>query len=368
MSNFRSTKWGFAFLSTLMLSAAITLAYHELSTSRSNTITSFNVPRTVDLGYVGTGKVIPAKIPLSNSGSDTIYIDKFETDCTCMSVYEIRDGFRTNINSFQIPPNTTQEIYVDVKISGDTGIKQASSLTIITGGEPNIYNIGVVYTPVATLYALPKHVGFGDIATNAISRKRVELRSDGSLNGTISDLECSPSGPFTIDFETADKPFKGGADDLQLGQELVGYMNITLLPQATPDKIHGGLDINMDGKPLLFIPVSANIVSNFRLFPDRLTLPRYSSGETTYSSTVICRSRDNKPFEIHPNFDNTDFSVDIPNNTPPYSSIVLTINYNGTLPVSAVLTEVLSFEIRTASDEIDLQLPITIMSAPDPAG
>ena len=115
--------------SLLIRSTATRDRSREQTAIGGEALESLAYPKTIDLGTVSNGTTVPVAIEFRNTGKEPLAISSFKPDCICTSI-SIMDG-PTKIpvkGDVVIPPNDGRRLFADLKISGDPGILQTTSI------------------------------------------------------------------------------------------------------------------------------------------------------------------------------------------------------------------------------------------------
>jgi hypothetical protein len=146
------------------------------------------------------------------------------------------------------------------------------------------------------------------------------------------------------------------------GQELVAYIDITGGPFVDSGRSGGEVALEYQGRRLLTIPVSWNVLPEYVGLASQLVLPRYSNGPPEYSTTLRCRSRSGRPFQITarnvPDVLHVDVKqVDQPNG----SETVVLLEYTGDKPLRVPVVYHLTLSIRGEASTSEFVVSVSVL-------
>jgi hypothetical protein len=329
---------------------------------------NLEMPTVVDIGSVANGSIVPVAIRISNRGLTRASMSGFHASCACMRLYTLRDTAKLALSSLVIEPSSSDTIYADLMVAGDPGMTQATVVAFRESGADEDtgleYRVGIKFTPLARIYAVPKMIAFGDVAEGAHSSQRVELRSDGTFDGDLGELSCSSPALFSVEYQKASVTERREFGASLPGQHLLGFLNVSIKPTAHATKIHEQLSIMSNGRELCTLPVSARPISEFVLAPSTVVLPRIASQEVAYASSVRCIGRSADRFEIVLISKSEPFSIDVRHASDSAGLAVIGIRYDGGQVVSDRREYVLDFMVTARGVQRRVSLPVIVLPNP----
>jgi len=280
-----------------------------INDSDSNIKGRLEVQGFSDLGAVPIGTMATASLKISNRSGEDVLVNRFKPDCSCTEVYVDRDGSKERVAELLLKPNESEIVRVDLRISGEPGLKQLSSVEFQEANRPVFYRMQILHTPIARFYTVPRVLQFGDLRVDEKVAKRVELRSDGSFRRGLKNLTLLSTPIFSMRFTRATE--EDLAADTLKGQELLGFVDFSFNPDGEEKDVREELTLLEDGEVLGKVMATAKIISDITIWPKTLVLPRYEGGVPVYSGWFHCRSRSGKLFEIVPDARSTEIRVSI---------------------------------------------------------
>jgi hypothetical protein len=348
----------------------VLLATWVVARTRANPTSSANhrlgIPSLIDLGSIDDGTLIPVRIDVTNPGQSTVTLTDFKASCSCMSVYqESSSSPKVAIEKLTVSPLAHTTILIDVRVGGDAGSRQASTVSFRDAAANDVYSVAITYTPVASLYSIPKSVSFGGVAVGERATQRVEIRSRSRVeNGAVRvDGPGLKSVATTLVGATSRQTEEFDADNP--GQHLVGYLDVTLNPAMRASNVRETVSIVTDGLTTLEIPVAAEIVGEYTLLPNHIVLPRQSSAGTLYSARLACRSQSASGFtvELAPTKAPFRVATEQPSESHPNRAVV-NLEYVGALPQADSEDYELTFNVTESARQYTLSCSIRVLKAP----
>jgi hypothetical protein len=265
----------------------------------------FDVDATIDLGSVKADQVLQVPIRIINKGQVARKIGQFTTDCTCIHIYELRGSAKVDLVELTFEPFETRTIYMDLMVSGNHGQKQATSIGFkdISGDDLDSphYATNILFVATTALFTVPQNVDLGVVALGARVRKRLEVRSNGSYEGSIKKLSPAHVGAgIHVEIHDATDEARREFTKVMGGQQLVGYIDLTVGPVEVLGVNSGEVVVTLEGERVLEIPVHWRVLSEYIGLASEIVLPRLSNGAAQYIATVRCRSRSGSPVQITP--------------------------------------------------------------------
>jgi len=293
--------------SALVIAVAITaslIARSRLATSGPTASPAaedlLEVQGVIDLGPVQNGDVVGVPIRILNRGTNDVVLDEFNANCACISLYTQHDGTKSKLKELRIESLSERTFFADIRVSGEPGLVGASVVEFRDSrpGQASYRMVRITFVPVASLYTFPRVLSFGSMAVGSTATQRFEVRSDGSFTGNLKTISMSDTDTFSMRYSDPDPRDRDRFDRSQPGQHLIGYIDVTLNPQAESRDISTDL-VFRDGKVELFhMPASASIESDYALSPSTLILPRYVSGLAKYEAELLLTTRTPGDFKL----------------------------------------------------------------------
>ena len=327
--------------------------------SNSNPLERLEVPGSTDLGAVDIGEMVSASIKIRNRSRSEVLVNRFKPDCSCTAVYVQEGGSRGRVKELWLKPGESEVVHLDIKISGEPGLKQISNLEFREADRPDFaYHVSILHTPVAHFYTVPRVALFGGIRVGEAETRRIALRSNGKLPCPPEGVTMLSSPEFTMRFSP---PSDADLDsDTLKGQGFLGFADVSFTSGGEARDVREELTFLASGKELGKAVATATVVADYSLAPKILVLPRYGSDRPVFNGTLICRSRTGRPFTIHSLSNLPEFRVAIEPGDVPTSLVKIGIYFLGTPPESSTKAFDLDFKVKDESGERSIRSRVLI--------
>lgn len=323
-----------------------------------------SIPSLVDLGALYNDSVKVVKVEIANQGRSAVTLDDFRASCSCMSVYLRDSSAKVAVGKLVLSPGASSTVLVDIRVAGDPGSAQAVFLWFRDVETRYTYSVPIAYKPVASLYAVPKSVFFGDVPIGERVTQRVELRSSTRSEKVPVKAVVPEARSVTARIGAASVAQTEQFESANPGQHLVGYLDVTLEAGTGAASVRETVLISKAGTARAEIPVSAEIVTGHTLIPSRVILPRRSSAGLLYSARIICLSRFSDDFKVKLGLVTGPLRavVEQPSEAQPDRAFVR-VEYVGDLPGDAARDYELGLKVVQSGREYDLRCPIRVLGA-----
>jgi hypothetical protein len=346
----------------LLGAAWVLLSPREASTQAARH--RLKVPSLVDVGAVDNGRIKVARVEISNPGGRAVTLTEFKGSCACMSVYQGEPPYKAAIDKLVVGPRAASAVLIDILVGGDPGVRQGTSLSFRDAEKEDIYSVPIVYTPIASIYTLPRSVSFGNVLTTERVTQRVELRSRTRLGSGPPRVVTPGATPVSARLVPASGAQTEMFEIANPGQHLVGYVDLTLDPAAVTGNVREVVTISKEGMTTAEITVSAEIVPQHSLTPARLILPRRSSAGALSSAKIICRSRSGQRFTVELGLVPAPFRAEVEQPSEPNANLAfIKLEYVGSLPQDAAKDYVLPLKVVESARVYSLACPIRVLPA-----
>jgi hypothetical protein len=333
----------------------------HLTTGQSsvNPVDRLEAPGSTDLGAVDIGEMVQASIKIRNRSGSEVLVNRFKPDCSCTDVYVERGGSRGRVVELLLKPGESEVVHLDIKISGEPGLKQVSSLEFREADRPDFaYHVSIFHTPVAHFYSVPRVALFGEVRVGEAETRRIALRSNGKFPRPLEGVTMLSSPEFSMRFSLpADADL---ASDSLKGQGFLGFAEVTYTPSGEARDVREELTFLANGEALGKAAATAIVVADYSIAPKTLVLPRYESDRPVYTGTLICRSRSGRPFTILPEPNSPELRVTVEPGDDPSSSVKIGVAYLGSPLASSTTAFDLNFKIKDESGERPIRSRVII--------
>jgi hypothetical protein len=350
---------------TLMasLSATAWALMRESTLRRSMQRYRLTVPTLVDLGTVSSGTMNTASIDIVNSGKSMFTLTDFKASCSCQTVYQKASSSKAGVGTLMVGPHSSNTILVDILVGGDSGSRQGSVVHFQDRQRGEVYSVPVVYTPVASMFAVPKAVPFGELVAGTRTTRTVEIRRSARIDGLAVTVVGATLKSLGARFVAASASQADDFNAANPGQYLVGHLDLTLDATSSNARVRERVVVAKDALTRVEIPISAEILLEHALIPPRVLLPRRTSGGLLSSSRIICQSRSGRAFSVAFDSATAPFhaTVEQPRESHPDRAFI-DLEYVGAIPKGAPQDYDLTFKIRDSGHEYALACPVRVLA------
>lgn len=230
-----------------------------------------------NFGTVDSQNAIEHTFVLKNIGDTTLEISDIRAACGCTVA---------NISSKTVAPGETSELTARLNLQGRSG-PQSKAITINSNDPQNpSYRVNMSGTIAQAFQISPDRLIFGDVKSGSESTQTIDLTA-------LSDV------PLNIQsVESVDPNVKVEKETVQ--EQRQARLKVTLKGQAQPGAVNTSIRVTTDNpsRPVIDIPVFANVTGGLVFGPQEIPLPSAGSG-TPMTRVVVVRSGTGEPFTIN---------------------------------------------------------------------
>lgn len=220
-------------------------------------------PSTVHLGVVPTGQAAVAQFTLINRGPKAIGIKSVTTSCTCTV---------TELSTRELAPRQQGRLQARF-VAGDVAGEQTADVRVSVRGqaEPLLLRLAATVDPLVV--AEPAVIDFGRVGTGSVARS-VTVRGTREEPVEIVGWRLPTAAQHVLDVHAAAN--RPANVQVALRQPVIGQLNQTLI-----------IETNRPERPLLAIPVRAEVVNPWRTSSDAFVLGFVEDGAVATATLTI---------------------------------------------------------------------------------
>ncbi len=314
------------------------------------------------MGTIPHGTIVSAESVLTNKGDTEITVEDFATSCSCTKVY-VRNPMNQKVEvvSLTISPHNSAVVGTDINVSGDVGSLQSNRISFRSPSDDHIQSIIFTYTPVSSLFILPKIVDFGSFYLGEEPSRIVDLKSDGTFADKIIDLKVFGSHSSSIVVELEVSPWSGEETTPDFSdQEIstVGRLKFTIRNLTNMTPFRRNIRLRINDRWDIEVPIQAQPQSKVKFSPEVVILPRISASVVETEAVIICRSFDDiKDFKLISKLPEN-LSLTIENQTSKTCRLVLKYVGQSVRSNPEQIKQVLLFSCGTSQEIISINLAV----------
>lgn len=219
-----------------------------------------------DFGTVDNSQTIEHTFVIRNTGDTTLEISNVRPACGCTLA---------NISEKMVPPGGESHITARLSLQGRTG-PQSKPITILSN-DPQTpeFRVTLAGTAVSGIQVAPDRILFGQIGQGQKLEQTVEISAVSQESFNITGVQASMS------------ELTGEVETLEQGRRY--KVKATLTGPAQPGPVNATLLVNTDNqsRPVLTVPVIANVVGELIFAPSVIEVPLSAGGQPLTRYIVV---------------------------------------------------------------------------------
>ncbi|MGA1193264.1 MAG: DUF1573 domain-containing protein [Kiritimatiellia bacterium] len=228
-----------------------------------------------DFGSADNTGSISHTFVLKNTGDTTLEISNIRAACGCTVA---------NISTRSIPPGGTSELTANLNLRGRNG-KQSKGITITSNDPQNpSFVVTLVGTATTAITLSTERIMFGELNAGQETSMPLEIRTVDNVSMNITGIE---TGNDAISVQQ------------QTGEDGVTRLNIAMKTPAQPGAFQSNIKVMTDhpARPVIDIPVFANILGQIIYAPQEIALPA-DAGGVSLTRYIVLRPGSAGAFEV----------------------------------------------------------------------
>ncbi len=228
-----------------------------------------------NFGTVDNQTVVEHTFVIQNTGDTTLEINNIRAACGCTVA---------DVSTRTIPPGAEATMTARLNLQGRTGYQSKPISVHSNDPEQPVLRLNMVGQAQQGLSVTPIRMMFGQAGAGQQLTLPVTIATATDADFAILGIESSHAG-IQVEQETATP-----------GREY--RLNVTLRAPTQPGSLAANIRVQTDhpSRPVIDIPVFANVVGDLLFTPPEITLPANTPGPITRH--VVIRAGTSGPFEI----------------------------------------------------------------------
>ncbi len=247
--------------------------------------------KSKDLGRVEEGTKLEFYYEITNKGNEPLKISKVKGSCGCTNVRVEKD---------ELAPGEITKLLGVFNSKGRPGL-QTKTITV-TSNDPRQSNATLTFKTYVSqeISVKPRSIGFYRVSNEALTTRTLQIDSTADIPLEIKDIKVTGTdivearvqsqGPLPLDRDAKTSGTKEGTRTV---------IELSIQPGVPIGRQRGKLEIttNHPKKPLLEVPISADVTGDLSVSPRLLFYNRAKPGEPATRGLVVSSSS-GTPFNI----------------------------------------------------------------------
>jgi hypothetical protein len=255
-------------------------------------------PRNLDLGEKKRGEIAIGHFQVKNVGKDVLYLDEFQTSCSCAGVEQEIDGKRLRIKTLSLAPAQEAQLSVRLGVGVRPGQSQRVQVFFATNDpdHPKWLMEVLVSRVKGGCFADPSAAIFGSLSPGEKSTRIIDLYDNGTPGRRIEKIYATHPEHFTIVLLPLSEKDKQRVHPT--AGKLFARIQVTSHTER-PGRCDGELQVFVSNETYIErIPVIGEIVGAAECRPATLVLPRRAGNRWVRSGQVLILSRRQESVEV----------------------------------------------------------------------
>ncbi len=273
--------------SLLVLFGMAGTTFFGLGVFRTNGRPIASFAQSVNLGDCEFGKIVTARMKISNSGQAELRVFGFSTSCSCAAIQIAVDGELRKIGELFLQPGEEVEVLAQISVGARPGTAQTIYIGFSTNDPSKSNNVIEIVIPCVKggIWPDPLALTLGEIPTGAPLTKDIKIYDNGILKQKVNKIRSSQPSIFKAEFK----------DSSQLPKEpphptagnFLGLVTVTVFSES-PCVISGYVEVILEPQTTTAdrIPITGEVTSVIYSRPESLTFPRFISGAEIYDGYI----------------------------------------------------------------------------------
>jgi hypothetical protein len=236
----------------------------------------------LDLGAAEYGAEITTKVSFSNAGSELLRVKDLRSSCTCTV---------GTLEKKEYQPGEAGQIELKYRALRMPGEEVRQSLLVETNDPTQpLSRVVVKSTMKPSLAIIPREVNLGAIRPGEAPRVKLTVASVGELGAFRIEAVEADLGAKDVqvsDLKSRARTAAATPEDVDAPLHTIGgsayEVHLTLPPRPTTGPVSGQITVRTTSEesPIIRVPVSGNVVSDFRVDPPTILFSPATPGPKT---------------------------------------------------------------------------------------
>ena len=261
------------------------------------------------------GTPVEVSFELANIGGKPLEISKIHSSCGCTGVIRRKDGQESTVSQLSIPPGESIPLYLRYTARGKPGGTQISEVSFETNDPTQPSATIQLQHPLQGTLTGPKAIEFNQVRNDLVHRQRFFLSTRFcEADELLESIHSTHPGLLSTSIVSRND------------KEREIEVEATFTPGGQALNMEAKLSCHLAGmkEPTLIIPVRLEALPSVQVTPSSVVLPSTARGANAYTTEVVCRSTQMRPFaarvrhcdegvtvHVFPNESNHDCRVEI---------------------------------------------------------
>lgn len=263
-----------------------------------------DAPAMLSLGAHVNNKVVLTEVTIRNAGYRPLSLWDFHVSCaSCISFGLPSGGGLVDVEQLSVPPRESVTLTVHMLIHGTSDVPCRQYISCATN-DPHRPEVTIWFEAAVKgwVFASPPEIDLGILTPGQTIRRTVEIRDCG--RGEVCHFgRIESPAPDHVKLSLSPTANISGASSREGPiDDLIRTLNIEITPPAAAWELNKSIVIYETGKdkPLLTLPIRAQILPKVRVTPVSIVLPRMVHNAAEFSTECCLDSTSGHPMRVKP--------------------------------------------------------------------